>query len=159
MHIYIYIYIYMYIYISIPACFFDSGDLPLPSRSFCRLSCWGHCTMTICLHYLIFIGRSNDSFILSTLRLSRGWVRKDGDLVMETGCSVQCNPHNLKHSYFVVIWLMLAPLRPLSYSRKIFLRYLRLQGLDFERKTSRDRSRRSDLRIDIDRKPWTIGFR
>ena len=26
-------------------------------------------------------------FSLSTLRFSRGWVRKDGNLVMETGCS------------------------------------------------------------------------
>ena len=25
-------------------------------------------------------------FTLSTLRFSRGWVRKDGNLVMETGC-------------------------------------------------------------------------
>ena len=26
-------------------------------------------------------------FTLSTLRLSRGWVRKDGNLLMETGCT------------------------------------------------------------------------
>ena len=26
-------------------------------------------------------------FTLSTLRFSRGWVRKDGNLVMETGCN------------------------------------------------------------------------
>ena len=29
----------------------------------------------------------NPLFILSTLRFSRGWVRKDGNLVMETGCN------------------------------------------------------------------------
>ena len=28
----------------------------------------------------------NPFFTLSMLRLSRGWVRKDGNLVMETGC-------------------------------------------------------------------------
>ena len=29
----------------------------------------------------------NPFFTLSTLRFSRGWVRKDGNLVMETGCT------------------------------------------------------------------------
>ena len=29
-------------------------------------------------------------FTLSTVRLSRGWVRKDGNLVMETGCTGVC---------------------------------------------------------------------
>ena len=34
----------------------------------------------------------NPSFTLSTLRFSRGWVRKDGNLVMETGCSGSTRP-------------------------------------------------------------------
>ena len=32
----------------------------------------------------------NPCFALSTLRFSRGWVRKDGNLVMETGCTLLC---------------------------------------------------------------------
>ena len=36
--------------------------------------------------WAFFMGRSNDLFTLSSLRFSRGWVREDGNLVMETGC-------------------------------------------------------------------------
>ena len=84
-HTYIYIYIYLVLHGSVLIIFFcgvhrrDSRGPALHPVSITRFPLSRFSPGAGLLR--------NPFFTLSTLRLSRGWVRKDGNLVMETGCS------------------------------------------------------------------------